>query len=108
MKILILFTVVVFSACSAGKQSAPVSLEKETMQNLKYSPVTVIDRRNLDGCDFMLQMTDSSFLEPINLPDSVRINGLKLWLLFHTAKDRVSICMSGKIIIIDDLKVRNK
>ncbi|MEN8122384.1 MAG: hypothetical protein ABFS35_18710 [Bacteroidota bacterium] len=60
----------------------------------------------LDGCGWIIQLSDSSKLEPINL-DEFKIDleeGKKVEIKYHERNDLGSICMVGKIVEIDSIK----
>lgn len=63
----------------------------------KVKVVTVVDKTGLDGCTFLLQLNDSSLLEPINLDDSYKINGTKLAISYRVVSV-MSVCMAGTTV----------
>jgi len=70
--------------------------------------VTVVDKHDLDGCTFVLMKKDNTYLEPINLADSLRVDGEKLFVKYHLKKNNFSICMSGFKVELDEIKKINK
>ncbi len=68
-----------------------------------YTIVTVLDNRKVDGCQFLLADNNNKRYESVNLPDSVKIDGLKLGLKFSFLKSGVSICMGGPLIKINEI-----
>lgn len=78
------------------KERMPADLEGMTM-------VTVVDSRGLDGCSFLLKTETDEYLEPMNLDESLRINGLKIAVRYKPSKS-VSICMKGKPVEIISAK----
>jgi hypothetical protein len=68
-----------------------------------YSILTVLDKRKVDGCQFLLTDDNNKIYEPINLPDSVRVSGLKIGAKFSFMKGGVSACMGGPLIKISDI-----
>ncbi|MBC7413190.1 MAG: hypothetical protein H7331_12145 [Bacteroidia bacterium] len=60
-----------------------------------FFKVTVIDKRGLDGCRFLLKLEDHSTLEPIGLDEKFLVAGKKIWVKFAVAKNAMSVCMSG-------------
>lgn len=70
--------------------------------------VTVVDKHSLDGCTFVLMKKDSTYLEPINLADSLKVNGEKLFVKYHLKKNSFSICMAGLVVELDEIKKINK
>lgn len=92
-----------FQGCSS-KNSPP--LQQQDLS--KYSEMSVIDARSLDGCGFLLEDKSAVRYQPINLPDSVSIDGLKIFVLFVNEKNLMTTCMGGKLIRITDIKVLKK
>lgn len=63
---------------------------------------TLIDMSSLDGCGWMIKLTDGSRLNPINLDDFsiTLLNNNKVNLSFSENTDMMDTCMAGKIISI--------
>jgi len=59
--------------------------------------VTVIDYRELDGCEFLLVMDNQQKLQPDNLPEEFKKDGTQLRVLFKYT-DGMSVCMAGKMV----------
>jgi len=61
------------------------------------------DLSGLDGCGWVIQLADSSRLEPINLGDFniELVNNKPVCIRYHERTDMGSICMVGKIVEID-------
>jgi hypothetical protein len=68
-----------------------------------YTIVTVLDNRNVDGCQFLLADINNKRYEPSALPDSVKVNGLKIGVKFGFIKGAVSICMGGPLIKVNEI-----
>ncbi len=73
-----------------------------------YSEMRVVDARSLDGCGFLLEDKSTVRYQPVNLPDSVLIDGKKIYVLFVDEKNKMTTCMGGKLIRITDIKVLKK
>jgi len=71
-----------------------------------FERVTVVNKTGLDGCGFMLQRADSSLFEVDNMPDSLKIEGQKICIKYHVAKQQMSVCMAGKRIELLEVKLR--
>ena len=61
----------------------------------KFKKATVIDMRELDGCQFMLQLDSTHRLEPTNLAEEFKKNKLPVWIKYIEEKDLASICQAG-------------
>lgn len=96
MRILYMLLLVCIAACAQRSQikSEPAKTGVE-----KYIPVTVIDYRNLDGCDFLLVKENGERLQPLNLADSLKKEGLKIRITY-TIEESMGICMAGKMVRI--------
>jgi len=68
-----------------------------------YTIVTVLDNRKVDGCQFLLSDDNNKRYEPTNLPDSVKVNGLKIGLKYSFIKGGVSVCMGGPLIKVCEI-----
>jgi hypothetical protein len=70
---------------------------------------TIQDLTGLDGCGFVIQLEDQSYLEPVNLSDfassATIVDDQKVWVKYKEVTGG-SICMVGKIIEIKDLQDR--
>lgn len=81
-----------------------VSCEKETTNRCENSQEgTLKDLTGLDGCGWIIQLSDSTKLEPINLDDfDIELTENKtVCIKFHERKDLGSYCMVGKVVEID-------
>ena len=76
-------------SCSGQKQTSSV--------NPKGTPAKVIDYRELDGCEFLLELGDGTKLQPVNLDSQFKKDKLEV-LITWKKYDGVSICMAGEMI----------
>lgn len=68
----------------------------------------LVNMTGLDGCSWMIELGDGTKLEPTNLND-FNINlqeNQKIWIVYHTAAQMASICMTGEIVTIDCISAR--
>ena len=97
-KILIAFVIpFLFIGCKSTK-----SLESDFVKQ-GFTIVTVLDNRKVDGCQFLLAEDNNKRYEPATLPDSVRVNGLKIGVKFSFVKGGVSACMGGPLIKVSEI-----
>ena len=89
-------------------KSNQVKTEKEKSDSLPPGTVavTVKDFKGLDGCSFLLQVNDTLKYEPVELADSLKQDGLKLYIRYQTVKDHMSICMAGMPVRITEVYYR--
>jgi hypothetical protein len=65
----------------------------------------------LDGCKWMIQLVDSAGKKiepgPDELPPTFLKDSLLVWVKY-TPEDRLSVCMAGQTVHVQDIKKRNK
>jgi hypothetical protein len=84
---------------SACFKSARNKTRIPSEENSVLTEVTVIDQRGLDGCGFILKLTNQTFLIPINLNDSFKINNHKIRIAYKV-QSGASTCMAGPLVMI--------
>jgi hypothetical protein len=92
--VIVLILFICFGGCTSSKR---VVADESEMLNKKFVPVTVKNSSSLDGCSFLLVKDSLTSFEPVEFPDSLKVDGLKLWIKFNVA-NQVSICMAGQSI----------
>ena len=65
-----------------------------------------IKKYEVDGCGFMLFLENGKKLNPDNLADEYKIEGLKVWVQFSVKKNTMSICMAGDNVTINKITIR--
>ncbi|MEN9332211.1 MAG: hypothetical protein RLZZ94_1301 [Bacteroidota bacterium] len=96
IKLLLLFTLFMVG-CKSTK-----TIESDFLKQ-GYTIVTVLDNRKVDGCQFLLADHNNKRYEPSTLPDSVKVNGLKIGVKFSFIKGGVSVCMGGPLIKVNEI-----
>jgi len=94
-----LFVFVIFSTLfSCQTKYVCSNAEEAKLKNLS----------GLDGCSWVIELTDGSILEPINLKefDIKKRNGKKIYVSYKAEPSYVSICMTGPIIRITCIEKR--
>ena len=94
---LFLLATIVFVGCKSTK-----TMESDFVKQ-GYTIVTVLDNRKVDGCQFLLIDDNNKRFEPATLPDSVKVNGLKIGVKFSFIKGGVSVCMGGPLIKVNEI-----
>lgn len=87
-------------------ESLPVPISEETSTNSKLIAATVIDYSSVDGCGFLLELSTGEKLQPENLDQHFAKDQLRVLVKFH-AVNKMGICMAGKIVHIDSIKMKN-
>ena len=90
---LVLIMTVSFYACKNEETSKFENATKGILRNMT----------GFDGCGWIIQLSDKTYLEPINLKkfDIELIDNKSVCFQYHEAKSGVSICMVGPMIEID-------
>lgn len=91
----LLFTVVLLASCS-----------KNVCENSEKAEFK--DLTGLDGCGYVIELSNGDRLEAINLGDfDIEVtDGKKIWVNYHLSSGMVSICMVGEIVEIDCISER--
>lgn len=100
--LILLIVIIYFGGCVSNKQ---IFEDENEMIIQKFVPVTVQDATGLDGCSFLLVKDSITSFQPVELPDSLMKDGLKLWIKFSVV-NQMSICMSGQSIKLSTVKYR--
>jgi len=96
--LLILSICYCFFSCNISKK-----LAKTSANYLDQGFVSAtIKKHTIDGCDYMLFL-DDKMLNPINLENSFKKEGLLVWVKYIIDKKTMSNCMAGPNIIITDI-----
>lgn len=61
---------------------------------------TIEDASKLDGCTFLIKLSDGQKLQPVNLGEEFKVNNLAVTFKYKTKPDMMSACMSGTIVEI--------
>lgn len=93
LTVVLLLMSVAFISCDKVKEDECVNLKEGILKNLT----------GLDGCGWIIQLPDSTKLEPINLEDfdvELEVNK-KVCIRYHERNDLGSYCMVGKVVEIE-------
>ena len=71
-------------------------------QNKLTATGTIIDISNVDGCGYVIQLDDGTYLEPDNLETFSTIikNNQRVHLCYEKIPKKASICMLGEVVSI--------
>lgn len=75
----------------------------ETNKN-GFTSATVI-YLTLDGCAWMLKLKDGKYLQPYTLAPEFQKENLKVLIKYTLSKNQTSVCMSGSIVNITEIKL---
>ena len=116
-KIIPALLVLAFFASGCNKKTSPAKTSsapvKEGATKVEsdyvkegYEKAKVVDMTGLDGCKFMIELTNGDKLEPNKLDNKYMKDKMNVWVKYTLNKNGASVCMSGKMIVITDIVVR--
>lgn len=94
-----------------GKKSLNVERQNSTPKNpvnknlgkLGYTIGTIIDKTKTSGCTFVIQINDSTILEPVNLADRFKKEGVTI-AFKHRKSRAMTTCLMGHTVVISEVK----
>jgi hypothetical protein len=95
---ILLVSILITGACRSGKLTSNPQLQGPSSN--KGVAATVVDARSIAGCGFMLQLQDSSLLNPDVLEEPFRQDGLKVYVQYSEVKQIPGTCMRGRNVHI--------
>ncbi|MES2590276.1 MAG: hypothetical protein V4608_00235 [Bacteroidota bacterium] len=92
-----------FQSCSSfcKVKNSPVEVVQDTHEQEGFIKATVINY--IDGCAFLLQLTDGKKLEPVNLSEEYKKENTNVWFKYVPYKGS-SICMAGQMVTITKIE----
>jgi hypothetical protein len=102
--LIVLIVIIFFGSCASKKQ---IVEDDNEMFIQKFIPVTVKNAAGLDGCSFLLVKDSVTSFQPVEFSDSLKLDGLKLWIKFSVV-NQMSVCMAGQTIKLAAVKYRKK
>jgi hypothetical protein len=100
--LILLIVIIFFGSCASKKKYLE---DDNEMIIQKFVPVTVKDAAGLDGCSYVLVKDSVTSFQPIDFSDSLKLDGLKLWIKFSVV-NQMSVCMAGQTIKLSAVKYR--
>ena len=99
------FIISVFALIAGcAKKVVTADVKSETFFYEKgYSVATVLIPEGMAGCSWLLHLENRN-LEPLNLPDEFKKDSMLVWVKYHKEKNKVSPCMMGDIVTIDEIE----
>lgn len=88
------------NACVAKYQNGVTNYTKGTCECEYPHQGEVVDMTGLDGCGLMIQLPDSSRLEPQEMPSGYQLEAGQQVEFDYRELNRASICMAGKVVEI--------
>jgi hypothetical protein len=96
-----------FFSCRTQKQSDSSKSEVKDAALLQEGFVKAeIRSYDVDGCGFLIFLEDEKKLNPLNLGDEYKKEGLKVWIRYTIKKGVMTTCMSGEVVNILELQLR--
>jgi len=108
---IILIAASIIYACN--RKNTPTGMKHEELlpdyQAEGYNKAVVKDMSGLDGCGYMFMLSDSTFLNPINIiKPEYKNEGMKVWLKYRVRMGVMTSCMKGKNIDIVGIASRKE
>ena len=94
--IIISICILFLFSCSGGDETT-------RMQKKGFVKATVINFE-LDGCEYVLQLESGEKVEPANLDEEYKTDGLEVWVKYKADDEKVGACMIGPIVEIKDIQ----
>ncbi len=93
---------------SCHKKSVPAAAEEKTEVAVEATAqavyALVVDYSELDGCTYLLELSDGQKLQPVNLQEDFKRKGLKLFITYKM-HDGVSNCMAGRMVTLTSASI---
>lgn len=93
---LLLWVLTVMTSCSVQQAASPQEPSGEL--------ATVIDYRELDGCEFLIELQDGTKLQPVKLDERFRKDKLKVWITWKKYQG-AGICMAGTMVELTSIAI---
>ncbi len=108
---LIIVSIVLLSAlqsCSlfVKKKEQEVKVQEPAPSHIGYTKGNIINY-SLDGCSWMIEIENNKKLEPVNLKEEFKKEGLKVWVKYQHYEN-YSFCMAGEMVNITEIEVRQE
>ena len=91
------------SSCEDGADTSPT---EEIVEQENGTRAIVITTFSDEGCDVLLEIQENNkkvLLLPIELADQFKVEGLELFITFHSSRIMQSTCQIGRPIVIDQV-----
>ena len=106
MKKIIPYLFLLLISCKTRHHATENKIIEKDWKALKYTSAEIYYPEGMDGCPYLVKLEDEKTLEPVNLPDSMKIPTVKIWIRYHIDRLKMSTCMMGEIIVVDDIQLR--
>jgi hypothetical protein len=97
--IIILLILIQAVACSGQKSGRGTN--DTTMPGIQ---ATVVDYRELDGCEYLIELQDGTKLQPVNLDNKYKKDQLKVRITWKNF-DGAGICMTGTMVELTSISL---
>lgn len=109
MKYLFFTIPLLFAACHQTKIIEPKPITEETIEKCEGGQIALIKPFELDGCTWILELSNGEKIEPMNYRDFLSVEDLepqqpiKVKVTFNDTKSP-TICMIGRTVAITCLE----
>lgn len=91
-------------SCRVTVKATPEVRKEPVPSYIGFTKATVINS-TLDGCTWLMELEDSKKLEPVNLKEDFKKDGLKVWIQYKHYEN-FSFCMAGEMVTITAIEIR--
>ena len=99
-----ILVIISVQSCRVNVKPAP-EVRKEPVPSFTGFTKATIIRSTTDGCSWMIKLEDGKMLEPVNLKEEFKKDGLNVWIQY-THYENFSFCMSGEMVTITAMELR--
>lgn len=91
-------------SCRVNVKAVPEARKEPVPSYLGFTKATIINS-SLDGCTWLMELEDGKKLEPVNLKEDFKKEGLKVWVQYQHYEN-YSFCMAGEMVTITAIELR--
>ncbi|MGI8893996.1 MAG: hypothetical protein ACR2GN_11150 [Bacteroidia bacterium] len=93
----LLISIFLFAACGSD--------ENTQMERKGFVKATIINM-DLDGCEYVIQLESGQKVEPVNLEEEFKADGLDIWVKYNADNEKLGACMIGPIVNVEEMQIR--
>lgn len=98
INVILVVSFFIIGSCRTVKSTS--NQEEQGPSRKEGVAATVVDARSIAGCGFLLQLQDSTLLNPDVLEEPFRQDGLKVYIRYSEVKQTPGTCMRGRKVHI--------
>lgn len=103
---LLAFLSIALSSCKGKKEAVSKEIVTTTTNKYENHNKGTVTKFDVDGCSFLITLESGKRLNPINLDDEFKKEGLKIFITYISQNDIMTTCMAGEVVKITDIVKR--